>query len=96
MTQMSDEPTESSVLISFARAASKAQEIEAILQEMLIAAEAAQGTKNFRSFENIAAEIETLPLGKLKARYLDVVRVADPLFAKMWKEVNEERIFLLH
>jgi hypothetical protein len=35
-------------------------------------------------------------LGKLKARYLDVVRVADPLFAKMWKEVNEERIFLMH
>jgi hypothetical protein len=50
MTQMSDEPTESSVLISFARAASKAQEIEAILQEMLIPAEAAQDTKNFSFF----------------------------------------------
>ena len=92
---MSGQPNESPLLIAFARAASKAQEIEALLQEMLIAAEVAQDTKN-RSFEDIAAEIEKLPLGKLKASYLDVVRVADPNFTKMWKEINEERIFLMH
>jgi hypothetical protein len=92
---MSDGPKESPVLIAFARAAAKAQEIEALLQEMLIAAEVATGTKN-RSFENIAAEIEKLPLGELKKRFLKVVNVADPAFAKMWKEINEERIFLMH
>ena len=53
------------ILIAFARAASQAQEIEAILQEMLIAAEVANDTKT-RSFEGIAAKIEKLPLGPLK------------------------------
>ena len=83
------------LLIAFARAASKAQEIEALLQEMLIAAEVANDTQN-RSFENIAAKIEKLPLGVLREKFLAVVRVADPQFTKMWKEINEERIFLMH
>lgn len=52
---MSDEPQQSALLTAFARAASKAQEIEALLQEMLIAAEVATDTEN-RSFEKIAAE----------------------------------------
>ena len=51
--------------IAFARAASQAQEIEAILQEMLIAAEVANDTKTC-SFEGIAAKIEKLSLGPLK------------------------------
>jgi|GraSoiStandDraft_16_1057320.scaffolds.fasta_scaffold121281_3 hypothetical protein len=88
-------PDESRVLIAFARAASQAQEIEALLQEMLIAAEVATDTEN-RSFENIAAEIERLPLGVLKKRFLDVARVPDPLFTEMWNKLNEERIFLMH
>src|SRR6266487_2003228 len=83
------------LLIAFARAASKGQEIEALLQEMLIAAEVANDTQN-RSFENIAAKIEKLPLGVLREKFLAVVRVADPQFTKMWKEINEERIFLMH
>src|SRR6266700_320025 len=87
--KMNAEPDDA-LLSAFARAASQAQEIEALLQEMLIAAEVANDTKN-RSFEDIAAKIENLPLGMLKARFLEVVRVDDPLFAKMWKEINEER-----
>jgi hypothetical protein len=39
---MNAEPNDA-LLIAFARAASRAQEIEAILQEMLIAAEVANG-----------------------------------------------------
>ena len=85
----------SQVLTAFARAAAQAQEIEALLQGMLIAAEVATDTKN-RSFENIAAEIERLPLGVLKKRFLDVARVDDPLFGEMWNKLNEERIFLMH
>jgi hypothetical protein len=92
---MTVEVNESALLIAFARAAAQAQEIEALLQEMLIAAEVATDTKN-RSFEKIAAEIETLPLGPLKEKFLKVVQVDDPQFAKMWKEINEERIFLMH
>jgi hypothetical protein len=88
-------PDESELLIAFARAASKAQEIEALLQEIDIAAEVATDTKN-RSFEEIAAEIEKLPLGPLKEKFLKVAQITDPLFPKMWKEINEERIFLMH
>jgi hypothetical protein len=91
---MNAEPDDA-LLSAFARAASQAQEIEALLQEMLIAAEVANDTKN-RSFEDIAAKIEKLPLGVLKTRYLEVVRVNDPQFTKMWNEINEERIFLMH
>ena len=92
---MSIESNEEAMLTAFARAGSKAQEIEALLQEMLIAAEVATDTKN-RSFEEIAAEIEKLPLGPLKEKFLRVAQMADPLFPKMWKEINEERIFLMH
>jgi hypothetical protein len=92
---MSIESNEEAMLTAFARAASKAQEIEALLQEMLIADEVATDTKN-RSFEEIAAEIEKLPLGPLKEKFLRVAQMADPLFPKMWKEINEERIFLMH
>jgi len=88
-------PDESQVLIAFARAASRAQEIEALLQEMLIAAEVATDTEN-RSFEDIASEIERLPLGELKRRFLKVARVPDPLFTEMWNKLNAERIFLMH
>ena len=88
-------PDESAVLIAFARAAFQAQAIETLLQEMLIAAEVATDTKH-RSFEDIAKEIERLPLGELKRRFLNVVRVPDPLFTKMWNQLNGERIFLMH
>ena len=89
------EPNESALLIAFARTASKALEIEALLQEIDVAAEVVTDTKN-RSFEEIAAEIEKLPLGPLKEKFLKVAQITDPLFPKMWKEINEERIFLMH
>src|SRR2546429_5951189 len=92
---MSDGPEQSALLIAFASAASKAQEIEALLQEMVIAAEVATYTKN-RSFEEIAAKIEKLPLGPLKKKFLKVAQMPDPRFAKMWEEINEERVFLMH
>jgi hypothetical protein len=92
---MSVGPNESALLIAFARAAAKAQDVEALLQEMLLAAEVATDTEN-RSFEEIEAEIERLPLGPLKGKFLKVAQVTDPLFPKMWKEINEERIFLMH
>ena len=92
---MSVGPDESELLIAFARAASKAQEVEALLQEMVIAAKVATDTKN-RSFEEIAAKIEKLPLGPLKKEFLKVAQMADPLFAKMWEQLNEERVFLMH
>ena len=92
---MSIESNEEAMLTAFARLASKAQEIEALLQEIDNAAEVATDTKN-RSFEEIAAEIEKLPLGPLKEKFLKVAQITDPLFPKMWKEINEERIFLMH
>jgi len=79
---MSVGPEESELLTAFARAPSKAREIEALLQEMFIAAEVATDTKN-RSFEKIAAKIEKLPLGPLKKKFLEVVHMADPLFTEM-------------
>ena len=92
---MSIESNEEAMLTAFARLASKAQEIEALLQEINIAAEVATDTKN-RSFEEIAAEIEKLPLGPLKKKFLEVAQMADPLFPKMWEEINDERVFLMH
>src|SRR6266480_1468946 len=51
-------------------------------------------------FAFIAKEIEKLPLGPLRDKYLKTIgkSIADsgPLFPKMWKEINEERIFLMH
>ena len=85
------------VLIAFARAASKAHKIEALFQELLIAAEVAQDKQN-RSLDEIAARIEGETLGRLKWRFLEIVQktVNDPLHEKMWKEINDERIFLMH
>jgi hypothetical protein len=57
--------TDSALLIAFARAASKAQEIEYLLQESVIGAEVVADTRH-RSFEKIAKEIDKLPLGPLK------------------------------
>src|SRR2546426_3220284 len=97
MLRMPD-PDQPQLLIAFSRAAAKAQEIESLLQETLIIVGVAGDTKG-RSLEAIASEIERLTLGQLKQRYLDGVigkRIDDPEFAKMWKEVNQERIFLMH
>jgi hypothetical protein len=90
------EQDESALLIAFARAASKAQEIEALFREILIAIKIAQDAK-IRSFEDVEAEFEK-PLGVLTARYLDTLKthIDDPRFTKMWTEVNEARIFLMH
>jgi hypothetical protein len=44
---------------------------------MVIAAEVATDTKN-RSFEEIAAKIEKLPLGPLKEKFIEVAQMADP------------------
>ena|SRR5260370_735180 len=81
-------PDEFALLVAFARAASKAHEIETLFQDLLIAAEVAQD-KNNRPLEQIESQIESETLGRLKA--LD-----DPLHARMWKEINDERIFLMH
>src|SRR6267378_772021 len=37
-------------------------------------------------------------LGELKRRYLETVgnQIKDALFLQMWKEINENRIFLMH
>jgi hypothetical protein len=67
---MSVGPDETELLTAFARAASKAQDIEAVLQQMNIAADVATDTEN-RSFEEIVAENETLPLGPLKEKFLN-------------------------
>ena len=94
---MSAAPDESELLIAFARVASKAQEIEALLRDTIIGPEVVNDTRN-RPFAAIAKEIDKLPLGELKRRYLETVgnQIKDPLFLKMWKETNENRIFLMH
>jgi hypothetical protein len=88
---------EFALLIAFARAASKAQEIEALLQETLIGVEVVTDTSG-RSFTDIAKEIEKLPLEELKRRYLETVgnHIPDPRFKEMWDEINKQRIFLMH
>jgi hypothetical protein len=50
-------PDERTLLITFARAASKAQEIEALLKNTVLAADVANDTSD-RSFEDIAKEID--------------------------------------
>lgn len=94
---MSEGPNESELLIEFARAAAKAQEIEAILKDTVIGADVAQDTGN-RSFEAIAKEIDKLPLGPLQIKYFEKVGkdIHDPGFKKMFKEINEQRKFLMH
>jgi len=94
---MSVGPDESELLIAFARAASKAQEVEALLRDTIIGVEVVNDTRN-RPFAVIAKEIDKLTLGELKRRYLKTVgnQIKDPRFLQMWKETNENRIFLMH
>ena len=94
MKRMTDD---SEVLIAFARTAAKAQAIEALFQELLMAAEVAED-KHGRSFEEIAAKIESETLGRLKGRFMDITagQVNDPNYTRMWKEINDSRIFLIH
>jgi hypothetical protein len=66
------EPNESALLIAFAHAASKAQEIEGLLQDTVVGAEVVQDTRN-RPFSEIAKEIDKLPLGPLKRKYLKTI-----------------------
>jgi len=63
---MSVRPDESELLIAFARAASKAQEVEALLRDTVIGVEVVNDTRN-RSFEAIAKEIDKLPFGGTEA-----------------------------
>jgi hypothetical protein len=90
-------PDQSAVLVAFARAAAKAQEIEAIFKDLLLAAEVAQDTRN-RSLEEMSAMIEKQTLGSLKQKFLEIAQqtVRDPKHSQMWKDINEERIFLMH
>jgi hypothetical protein len=93
---MSALATESRLLVAFGRAAVKAQEIEVLLQETVIILEVTADTQN-RSLEAISKRIEKLPLGPLKDKYLKSIGAGlDPNFSKMWNEINQERIFLMH
>lgn len=98
---MSFEPNETALLIAFARAASKAQEIEALFRDSIIAAEiatdiAAEDTRG-RSFEEIARKIDRLPLGALKEKFLKVFgKDLSGSVKESFDAVNDERIFLMH
>ena len=94
---MRTEPNESELLIEFARAASKAQEIERILRDSLIAFHVDKDTKK-RSFEEIAKKIDRMPLGSLQEEYFKTVGkdMHDQGFKKMFYTLNDERIFLMH
>jgi len=91
------EPNESALLIAFAHAASKAQEIEGLLEDTVVGAEVVQDTRN-RPFSEIAKEIDKLPLGPLKKKYHKTIgkRIEDPNFEMMWKDIKESRNFLMH
>ncbi len=106
---MSIEPNETALLIAFARAASKAQEIEAVFRDSVIAAlvlgdlaakvrmDIAAGTR-VRSLEDIARKIDRLPLGVLKEKFFKAFghALSDPGVKEMFDAVNDERIFLMH
>jgi hypothetical protein len=51
-----------------------------------------------RSFEDIAKEIDKLPLGQLQKKYFEKVGkdIHDPGFKEMFETINRERIFLMH
>jgi hypothetical protein len=85
------------LLVAFARAASKAQEIEALLKDTVIAVEVANDTRD-RSFEEIAKKIDKLPLGPLKKKYVETVAkdISDPGFKELFEDINQQRIFLMH
>jgi hypothetical protein len=91
------EPNESALLIAFAHAASKAQEIEGLQQDTVVSAEALHDTRN-RPFSEIVKEIDKLPLGPLKKKYLKTIGkpIEDPNFEMMWNDINEDRNFLMH
>jgi len=88
---------ERTLLIAFARAASKAQEIEKLLQDTVLGAEVANDTRN-RSIDEIATKIDKLPLGRLQKKYFKTVGkdIHDQDFRKMFEKVNQQRIFLMH
>jgi len=88
---------ERTLLIAFARAASKAQEIEKLLQDTVLGAEVANDTRN-RSVDEIATKIDKLPLGRLQKKYFKTVGkdIHDQDFRKMFEKVNQQRIFLMH
>jgi hypothetical protein len=90
-------PDETKLLVAFARAAAKAQRIEALFQELLLAAEVAQDTRN-RPFEDIRSKVERETLGRLTGRFLEIAQgfVNDPRHSQLWNEINDERIFLMH
>jgi hypothetical protein len=94
---MSEGPSEAELLIEFARAAAKAQEIERILSDTLVAYAVDKDTKD-RSFEKIAEEIDGLSLGQLQKRYLTTLgkNAHDQGFQEMFRTINDERIFLMH
>jgi hypothetical protein len=99
---MSIEPNETELLIAFARAASKAQEIEALFRDSLIAVEVAKDIaeedSGDRSFEDIAGKIDRLPLGVLKEKFFKVFGkdLSDSGAKETFDAVNDERIFLMH
>jgi hypothetical protein len=99
---MSDGPDESALLIAFARAASKAQEIEALFRDSMIAVEVAMdiGVEDTRgrSFEDIAKKIDRLPLGALKEKFFKAFEkdLFDSGVKEVFDAVNDERIFLMH
>jgi hypothetical protein len=96
------EPNETALLSTFARAASKAQEIEALFRDSLIAAEIAMDMAledtRVRSFEDIARKIDRLPLGALKEKFFKVFaeELSNSGVKDVFDAVNDERIFLMH
>jgi hypothetical protein len=99
---MSIESNETALLIAFARAASKAQEIEALFRDSMITAEiamdiAVEDTRG-RLFEDIARKIDRLPLGALKEKFFKVFEkhLFDSAEKEKFDAVNDERIFLMH
>jgi hypothetical protein len=92
---VSIEPTETALLTAFARAASKAQEIEALFRDSLIVVEVHKNIRS-RSFEDITREIDRLPLGELKKRFFKFFGRAHSGTKEMFDAVNADRIFLMH
>jgi hypothetical protein len=92
---MNNAAEESEFLVKFARAASKAQEIEALFRDSLIVVEVHKNIAR-RSFEDIAREIDRLPLGELKKRSFKFFARSNSRVKEMFDAVNAERIFLMH
>src|SRR6266576_3848611 len=91
-------PNEAALLDAFARAASKAQGIEAILQDSVAGIEVVQDTRN-RPFPDIEKKIDKLPLGPLLNRFIKTVAKDmnySDVFERLWYDINQERIFLMH